>query len=171
MDNWLCYYSANQVCHIPASIQPFHYWILRDPVTHARTGLSDEPTLSHPHNIFLHVWVSMGIFGLLAFIAVLVLFGWLFARIIIHMRAQGFNHHLYLEWMTIGVGAAMLAAFVQGQVDSSFLEQDLAFCFWILVTALLLLRVLSGTPWRGRLISKRPTDRKNNSKEAALQQS
>jgi len=39
------------------------------------------------------------------------------------------------------------------------------------VTALLLLRVLSGTPWRGRLISKRPTDRKNNSKEAALQQS
>jgi hypothetical protein len=65
----------------------------------------------------------------------------------------------------------MLAAFVQGQVDSSFLEQDLAFCFWMLVTALLLLRVLSGTPWRGQLISKRPTDRKNNSKEAALQQS
>ncbi len=110
----------------------------------------------------------MGIFGLLAFIAVLILFGWLFARIIIHMRAQGFNHHFYLQWMTIGVGAAMLAAFVQGQVDSSFLEQDLAFCFWMLVTALLLLRVLSGTPWRGRLISKRPTDRKNNSKEATL---
>ena len=171
MDNWLCYYSINQVCHIPASIQPFHYWILHDPVTHAKTGLSDEPTLSHPHNIFLHVWISMGIFGLVAFIAVLVLFGWLFARIIIHLRAQGLNRHLYLQWMTIGVGAAMLAAFVQGQVDSSFLEQDLAFCFWMLVTALLLLRVLSGTPWRGRLISKRPTDRKNNSKEAALQQS
>jgi len=35
-------------------------------------------------------------------------------------------------------------------IDSSFLEQDLAFCFWMLVLALLLLRALSGTPWRGR---------------------
>ena len=45
----------------------------------------------------------------------------------------------------------MLAAFLHGQVDSSFLEQDLAFCFWTLVAALLLLRMLSGTPWRGRV--------------------
>ena len=171
MDNWLCYYSANKVCHIPASIQPFPYWILHDPVTHARTGLQDEPTLSHPHNIFLHVWVSMGIFGLLAFIAVLVLFGWLFVRIIVHLRAKGFNGHPYLQWMTIGVGAAMLAALVQGQVDSSFLEQDLAFCFWMLVTALLLLRALSRTPWRGRLTSKPSPDTGNESKEANLQQS
>jgi hypothetical protein len=50
--------------------------------------------------------------------------------------------------MTIGVGAAMLAAMVQGLVDSAFLEQDLAFCFWILIVALLLLRFYSGTTWR-----------------------
>jgi putative inorganic carbon (hco3(-)) transporter len=50
--------------------------------------------------------------------------------------------------MTVGVGAALLAALVQGQVDSSFLEQDLAFCFWMLIVALLLLRALSSTPWR-----------------------
>jgi putative inorganic carbon (hco3(-)) transporter len=167
MDNWLCYYSANHVCHIPASIQPFHYWILRDPVTHVKTGLSDEPTLSHPHNIFLHVWVSMGIFGLLAFITVLVLFAWLFVRIMIHLRARGINHHPLLQWMTIGVGAAMLAAVVQGQVDSSFLEQDLAFCFWMLVTALLLLRVLSGTPWRGRLGSKPSPVTESSGKDTA----
>ena len=49
----------------------------------------------------------------------------------------------------------MVAALVQGQVDSSFLEQDLAFCFWMLVGALLLLRFLSGTPWRGSLHEKR----------------
>jgi len=42
----------------------------------------------------------------------------------------------------------MLAAMIQGQVDNSFLAQDMAFCFWTLVGALLLLRVLSGTPWR-----------------------
>ncbi len=74
----------------------------------------------------------------------------------IHLRAKGINNRPYLQWMTIGVGAAMLAALIQGQVDSSFLEQDLAFCFWMLVTALLLLRVLSGTPWRGRLTAKSP---------------
>ena len=50
--------------------------------------------------------------------------------------------------MTIGVGAAILAGMIQGQVDSSFLAQDMAFCFWTLVAALLLLRVLSGASWR-----------------------
>ena len=133
-----------------------HYWILQDPVTKLPTGLIDERMLSHPHNIFLDVWVSMGIFGLLAFIAILVLFFWLFIRILTHLRSAEFKGSPHLQWMTIGVGAAMLAALVQGQVDSSFLEQDLAFCFWMLVAALLLLRSLSGTPWRGSLRQKRP---------------
>jgi len=60
-----------------------------------------------------------------------------------------------MRWMTIGVGAAMLAALIQGQVDSSLLVQDLSFCFWMLVTSLLLLRVLTGTPWRGSLRQQR----------------
>ncbi len=147
MDNWLCYYSSNNICSIPALVN-HHYWILQDPVTHASTGLVDQRDLSHPHNIFLHVWVSMGIFGLLAFIAVLVLFFWQFGRMLRQLRSAEFKGSPHLEWMTIGVGAAMLAALVQGMVDSSFLEQDLAFCFWMLVAALLLLRYLSGTPWR-----------------------
>jgi O-antigen ligase len=150
MENWLCYYSYNTVCHIPAKIQPFHYWIITNPVTKAPTGLTDEPTLSHPHNIFLHVWVSMGVFGLLAFVAVLVLFFWLFVRVLTKLRSAEVEGGVHLQWMTIGVGGAMLAALVQGLVDSSFLVQDLAFCFWMLVAALLVLRVLSGTSWRGR---------------------
>jgi putative inorganic carbon (HCO3(-)) transporter len=150
MENWLCYYSYNSICFDPAMLN-HHYWILVDPVTHATTGLQDEPTLSHPHNILLHVWVSMGIFGLLAFVAVLALFYRLFARILISLRSANTRRDPYLQWMTIGVGAAMLAALIQGLVDSSFLVQDLSFCFWMLVTALLLLRVLTGTTWRGRL--------------------
>jgi len=65
MDNWLCHYSKNAIC----AAHTFHYWIVADPTTGKPTGLLDEPTLSHPHNIFLHVWVSIGLFGLLAFIA------------------------------------------------------------------------------------------------------
>jgi O-antigen ligase len=165
MDNWLCHYSNSwkNTCLYsggrpanlpwPQQIVPDHpkipaYWITNDPVTHQLTGLSDEPTLSHPHNIFLHVWVSIGIFGLLTFITVLVLFYRLFACMLIYLhkiQPPGFEQ---MRWMVVGVGAAMLAALIQGQVDSAFLEQDLSFCFWTLIPAILLLRMLIGMPWR-----------------------
>jgi putative inorganic carbon (hco3(-)) transporter len=132
-------------------------WILQNPFTGTSTGLQDEPVLSHPHNIFLHVWISMGLFGLLAFIAVLALFFRLFGRILISLQNKGTERASPLWWMTIAVGAAMIAGVLQGQVDSSFLAQDLSFCFWMLVTALLLLRVLAGTPWRGSLSQKQTT--------------
>src|SRR6266566_9660695 len=157
MDNWLCHYSYNTTCFTPYL---HHYLIAKDPVTGRSTDLKLEPFLSHPHNVFLHVWVSIGIFGLLAFAGVLGLFFWLFVRILRHLRylsylsylpSTGMKEKLSWQWMTIGVGAAMLAAMLQGLVDSAFLEQDLAFCFWILVVALLLLRTLSGTTWRGSL--------------------
>ncbi len=148
MDNWLCYYSTNKTC--PTS--GWHYLINVDPVTHISTDLKFEPDLSHPHNVLLHIWVSMGIFGVLAFIAIMVLFFWLFVRVLRYLRANKKNWTL--QWMTLGVGTAMLAAMVQGLGDSAFLEQDLAFCFWILIVALLVLRKLSGTPWRGKIIAK-----------------
>jgi O-antigen ligase len=157
MENWLCYYSQNAVCVNPALIH-HHYMILQNPFTGASTGLQDEPTLSHPHNIFLHIWVSIGLFGLLAFIAVLVLFFWLFVRILISLHNKGTERDSALWWMTIGVGAAMIAGVIQGQVDSAFLAQDLSFCFWMLVTALLLLRVQAGTPWRKSLRQKHHTN-------------
>ena len=151
MDNWLCHYSLNNICFTP---QLQHYLIARDPVTHVSTDLKFEPNLSHPHNIFLHVWVSIGIFGLLGFIAVLIFFVWLFIRMLRQLRANETRESLALQWMTIGVGAAMLAAMVQGQVDSAFLEQDLAYCFWMVVVALLLLRIHSGISWRGEVRPK-----------------
>lgn len=147
MDNWLCYYSKNTICDAHA----YHYWIVNyPPHPGPDTGLRDEPNLSHPHNIFLHVWVSIGVFGLLAFIAVLALFWRLFFRMLARVQALVGNEQIQTRWMVIGIGAAMVAALVQGQGDSAFLEQDLAFLFWILVTALLLLRAITATPWRNR---------------------
>ena len=147
MENWLCYYSPNTVCVDPAIVH--HYWILQSPFIGASTGLQGESTLSHPHNIFLHVWVSIGLFGFLAFFAVLALFFWLFVRILLFLQKNRAGRDDVLWWMTIGAGAGMFAGVIQGQVDSSFLAQDLSFCFWMLITALLLLRVIAGTPWRG----------------------
>jgi putative inorganic carbon (HCO3(-)) transporter len=145
LDNWLCHYSKNTICDNSL----YHYWILTDPSGHP-TGLRNEPNLSHPHNIFLQIWVSMGILGLLAFWAVLSLFSWLYVRVLRSLRSPSVQQSEQLRWITIGVGAAVLAALVQGMIDSSFLEQDLAFCFWTLIAMLLLLRELSHTPWRGR---------------------
>ncbi len=150
MDNWLCHYSLNTVCTVSKTTQP-HYWVITIPGTNLPTGLHDEPNLSHPHDIFLHVWVSMGIFGLLAFVAVLALFYWLFARIVRTVRSAASAEIAGLEWIVVGVGGSMLAALCQGLIDSAFLEQDLAFCFWMLVAALLILRVLTGTNWRRQL--------------------
>jgi O-antigen ligase len=96
----------------------------------------------------------MGIFGVLAFVAILALFFWLFVRILRNVRANESSKNPSLQWMTLGVGAAMLAAMVQGLGDSAFLEQDLAFCFWMLVAAMLVLRKLSGTPWRRKIVRK-----------------
>ncbi len=147
MDNWLCYYSLNNICNA----HQFHYWVVSyPPHTGIDTGLREEPTLSHPHNIFLQIWVSMGIFGLLAFIAVLALFGRLLVRVLARVRVLMSAQGEHIRWMALGVGGAMLAALVQGMGDSSFLEQDLVFCFWMLVLTLLLLRWLTGTRWRRR---------------------
>jgi O-antigen ligase len=159
MENWLCYYSPNTVCINPGLVHP--YWILQSPFSGASTGLQGEPTLSHPHNIFLHVWVSMGIFGFVAFITLLTLFFWLFARILISLHTNKIERDSSLWWMTIGVGAAMFAGVIQGQVDSSFLAQDLSFCFWMLVVALLLLRVVAGIPWRDSLRQKQISNSDN----------
>ncbi len=162
MDNWLCHYSDSyyNVCWYPNGFPggkwipgkpphpPLHaYWITHDPATGQATGLGNEPTLSHPHNIFLQVWVSIGIFGLLAFLATLVLFYWTFARLLRYLALVRPPEYELLRCLLVGIGAAMLAALVQGQGDSSFLEQNLAFCFWILVAALLLIRVFVGMPW------------------------
>jgi O-antigen ligase len=147
MDNWLCHYSKNDVC--PSNLPQYMIkeWNGKP------TGLADEPALSHPHNVFLHVWVSMGSFGLLAFVALLVLFYWLFARILRRLDTGDVKNRAQWRWIVVGVGAALLAAMAQGQIDSAFLEQDLSFCFWMLMAALLLLRMHSHTPWRGKITS------------------
>ena len=141
LDNWLCHYSRNSICELPT----YHYWILRDPLTGKLTGLSDEPTLSHPHNVFLHVWVSMGIFGLLAFLGLLVQF---FRTFIRGLLAVHKTRDIELRWQLVGVAGAMLAAMTQGLIDSAFLEQDLSYCFWTLIVAMGILFVFA----RGRLI-------------------
>jgi O-antigen ligase len=158
LDNWLCHYSDPKTLSPwqpkpgwTKTCAPAHRYYAITEVNGHTTYMNDEPSLSHPHNIFLHVWVSIGVFGLLAFVAVLILFFWLFARVLSYVTRHQFEGNEQLRWLTVGAGAGMLAAIIQGMGDSAFLEQDLSFCFWMLVTALLLIRVYLGIPWREML--------------------
>ncbi len=155
MDNWLCHYSD------PNTLSKWHpkpdwaracapaprYYAITEVNGHT-TYMNNEPNLSHPHNIFLHVWVSIGIFGLLAFVGVIIFFYRLFACILTYLTTHEVEGSEHLRWLTVGVGAAMLAAIIQGLVDSAFLEQDLSFCFWMLITTLLLIRASAGMSWQ-----------------------
>lgn len=168
MDNWLCHYADPRV--VPSADPNYgstsahdsqyawmyscpraaHYYIVSEVNGHT-THMYDEPSLSHPHNILLHVWVSMGLLGILAFVSVLVLFCWLFVTLIRWLARGNVPHAEQLRWMVVGVGAGLFAGMLQGQLDSAFLEQDLSFCFWLLVGTLLLLRHTTGMPWNGML--------------------
>jgi putative inorganic carbon (HCO3(-)) transporter len=146
MDNWLCHYSLNTLCYTP---HLHHYWITVNPLTGQQTGINQEPNLQNPQNDLLNIWVSIGIFGLLAYVATIVLFYWQFVRIVKRILSGLVERSGLLLWLLIGIGTAFLASLVQGQVDSAILAEDFAFCFWSLVGVLMLLRYFTKTPWRG----------------------
>lgn len=96
-----------------------------------------EPNISHPHNLVLDAWVSLGLIGLLALIAVLALFwrDWLGTR---RDGASGFDP------LAFGVAGAMAAALTHGLVDHAYFLPELAATFWTLAAAVAALTVGRG---------------------------
>lgn len=78
-----------------------------------------EPSLSHPHNVWLELATGWGLFGLLWLVALLA--GWpaLTARRLPHMAAA-------LQWPATGLAAALVAALAHAQVDAFLALPDLA---------------------------------------------
>jgi len=79
-----------------------------------------EPTLSHPHNILLHFWLSFGLAGLLWIAGVLFLLAsktsWLLSR----LPAPSWSRA-----MVVAATAAVVYGVAHGLVDQSFLLPDL----------------------------------------------
>jgi len=93
----------------------------------------EDPNLSHPHNLILDFWLSLGIQGL-------VLLGVLLAR---------FLHEVWLCWQTssaevralfAGAVGAMVDIVAHGFVDNSFFLPDLAVLFWLMFAIVAVLR-------------------------------
>lgn len=96
---------------------------------------------SHPHNIVLDWWLSLGIMGLL----VLVWLLWRYYREAINLAkwcaSKGASDPL-LRALVIGLIAAMTDFLVHGLVDNSYFLMDLALIFWLSCGAIQLSRIL-----------------------------
>jgi O-antigen ligase len=86
-----------------------------------------ERYTSHPHNLFLDFWLSLGLAGLLLVIAGLV---WLGRRTVSLRR-------LPLSPLAVAGAAALTASVVHGLVDNAFFLPDLALLTWFSVVLLI----------------------------------
>jgi putative inorganic carbon (hco3(-)) transporter len=126
-DQFLYYYSSRYTRH--------PYWITR--LNGKPTTLALDPTLSHPHDLPLELWLSTGIVGLAGFALILGNF-WLRC---VRLWRSGAAASLG-RWpaaLALGTGASVLASIVHGLVDSAYFEPDLALAFWMSVALLVLL--------------------------------
>ncbi|HWE61162.1 MAG TPA: O-antigen ligase family protein [Chloroflexota bacterium] len=118
-DNFLYYYSNDSSC-APGHIANWYY----QQQNAQGVPVNFERCVSHPHNLFLDLWLSTGFLGLLAGLALLVLF------VLVGLRAL---RHADTRWRGPILAAliAMLAFVVHGQVDNSYFLPDLSVLFWL----------------------------------------
>lgn len=74
----------------------------------------------HPHNIFLTMWVNIGLLGLLGFVWILV---WFYRVGIMYFKTNPLIKYLL---------ATMTAIITTGLVDSPYIKNDLSLFFWLL---------------------------------------
>ena len=103
-----------------------------------------EPNISHPHNLVLDAWVSLGRVGLAALVAALALFWRDWSRI--RGTAAGRSNPL-----AFGLAGAMTAALIHGLVDHAYFLPELAAIFWTLAAAVTVLAGAKGLTSRRAL--------------------
>ena len=84
-----------------------------------------ERFTSHPHNVLLDVWLSLGIIGVL--IAALFAVLWI-SRVRTALRVN--------DRIALAAAGGIIAAFVHGLVDQTYFLPELAMSFWLLVLLL-----------------------------------
>jgi len=99
-----------------------------------------EPCLSHPHNVVLHVWLATGLVGLAALGILLVGFV-VVAR---HNLSRLRGARTQARAVQVAAVAVVVATFVHGMVDNSIFVADLAVAFWLAVALTGQLSVASG---------------------------
>lgn len=83
-----------------------------------------EPNLSHPHNLLLDAWLSLGLVGVAALALLLTRSVSVIAR---GLTARGGA----LFWADAGILAAMAAGVAHGLLDNFYFRPELAAFFWL----------------------------------------
>lgn len=83
----------------------------------------------YPHNIFLNFWITLGIFGLLGFIWLLIEF----FRICIKSYFNGSKEQIFIL-------LTMLAVIIQGVVEVPYFKNDLSIIWWFIILGCLFFR-------------------------------
>lgn len=89
-----------------------------------RPGAEIEPDLSHPHNLLLHWWVSLGVLGVVALIWMLIAFFRMGFRLLLGVGQES-------RTMLLGLMGTMVYILAHGLVDQSYFLVDLAFVFFL----------------------------------------
>ncbi|HEY7835806.1 MAG TPA: O-antigen ligase family protein, partial [Ktedonobacterales bacterium] len=123
LDQFLYHYSTLYTSH--------PYWITA--LNGQPTQVWREPTLAHPHNLVLDLWLSAGLLGLVGFAVVVCALGWRCMRLWREWRAARSSGAANSQWVAVvavGVMGSVLASLVHGMVDSAYFVPDLALLFW-----------------------------------------
>lgn len=80
---------------------------------------------THPHNVFLNLWVVLGVLGLAAYLWVILWFG--------RALAAALARRDELRPLYVGLAAALAAILLHGLVDTTVWRNDLGLQFWVLV--------------------------------------
>lgn len=92
----------------------------------------------HPHNLFLTMWVNLGLLGVVAFVWIIVSF----FRIAFIKVEKSFKNKFACKWQinnfNIFIIASMLVILVMGLIDSPYIKNDLAILFWLLPALLII---------------------------------
>jgi O-antigen ligase len=99
----------------------------------------NECFTSHPHNIFLDYWLTLGIMGLIVLLWLL----WRYYRESINLArwaSSKVGSDPLARALALGLIAAMTDFLVHGLVDNSYFLMDLALIFWMSCAMVQLLR-------------------------------
>ena len=90
---------------------------------YSKTGeLISVETHPYPHNLFLSIYLELGVFGFLVFCLIIGLF---FAQGISLLKEKEY-------FIVLGVNLSILVILVHGLVDTPYFKNDLSVLFWIL---------------------------------------
>lgn len=93
-----------------------------------------EWNMLHPHNVFLAMWLNLGLLGLVAFVGVLAVClqrAWDSVKIFATEKITGIHKIRVLAF------SLLLIIFVHGFFDTPFFKNDLALLFWAVVGILM----------------------------------